>query len=122
MTTYRYASPENDVVHVIDDDGKSRFSMLASGVPSDKAVLPYVPQPPTIPNSVSMRQARLALLGSGLLDAVELAIQSAGPAAKIEWEYAQEVQRSAGLVPAMAAALGMTDAQIDALFLQASAL
>ena len=81
------------------------------------------PAPPTpIPQSVTMRQARLALLGAGLLDTVETAIAGAGPAAKIEWDYATEVQRSAGLVPAMATALGLTDAQIDALFVTAATL
>jgi HD-GYP domain-containing protein (c-di-GMP phosphodiesterase class II) len=69
-----------------------------------------------------MRQARLALLAAGLLDAVELAIAGAGPAAKIEWDYATEVQRSAGLVPAMATALGMSDTQIDDLFIAAGGL
>lgn len=75
-----------------------------------------------VPPSVTMRQTRLALLGAGLLDAVTAAITAAGPAAKIEWEYAGDVQRSAGLVPAMAAALGMSDAQLDALFIAAAAL
>ena len=77
---------------------------------------------PPVPQSVTMRQARLALLGAGLLDDVEVAITAAGPAAKIEWDYATEVQRSSGLVPAMATALGMTPAQIDALFVTASGL
>ena len=81
------------------------------------------PAPPSpVPQVVTMRQARLALLGAGLLDTVELAIGGAGPAAAIEWEYAQEVQRGSGLVPAMATALGMTDVQIDALFVQAATL
>ena len=77
---------------------------------------------PAVPTQVTMRQARLALLGAGLLDTVETAIMAAGPAAKIEWEYAQEVQRASGLVPAMAIALGMTEAQIDALFVTAATL
>ena len=76
----------------------------------------------TVPSSVTMRQARLALLGAGLLDTVETAIAGAGPAAAIEWEYTQEVQRASGLVLAMATALGMTDAQIDALFIAAAKL
>lgn len=73
-----------------------------------------------------MRQARLALLGAGKLAAVEAAIEALPEpqktAAKITWEYSQEVQRSNGLVPSMAAALGLTDAQIDALFVAAKAL
>lgn len=85
------------------------------------AAAPQAPPAP-IPQSVTMRQARLALLGAGLLSMVETAIGGAGPAAAIEWEYAQEVQRASGLVPAMATALGLTDAQIDALFVQAATL
>jgi len=89
-------------------------------------IVPYVTPPPTIPQVVSMRQARLALLGAGLLSTVSTAI-AALPSpqketAQIEWEYAVEVQRSSGLVPAMALALGMTDAQIDNLFVVASTL
>lgn len=126
MKTYRYTSPDNTVVAVIDEDGKSRMSMLASLVPEGETILPYVAPPPVVPESVSMRQARLALLGAGLLPQVDAAIASLPSpqkeAAAIEWEYAQEVQRHNGLVPAMAQALGMTEAQLDALFMQAATL
>lgn len=87
----------------------------------EKFTAPPVPPVPA-PQSVTMRQARLALLGAGLLETVEAAIVGAGPAAKIEWEYAKEVQRASGLVLAMATALGMTEAQIDALFVEAAKL
>lgn len=76
----------------------------------------------TVPQSVSMRQARLALLAAGLLGAVETAITQAGAAATIEWEYATSVDRTYGLVPAMATALGLTGEQLDALFVAAAAL
>ena len=78
--------------------------------------------PPPVPAQVTMRQARLALLDAGLLANVETAIAGAGQAAAIEWEYAQTVDRSSGLVPAMATALGMTEAQIDDLFRLAATL
>ena len=77
---------------------------------------------PSIPEAVTMRQARLALHAAGLLDAVTAAITAAGPTAVIEWDYAQEVHRGYGLVAQMAGALGMTDAQIDQLFLTAAGL
>lgn len=81
---------------------------------------------PPIPQSVTMRQARLALLGAGLLSNVNAAIaaltEPSKSAAQIDWEYASVVQRDSGLVPAMATALGMTGAQIDALFVTASTL
>ena len=81
-----------------------------------------IPTVQIVPQTVTMRQARLALLGAGLLSTVETAIAGAGAAAAIEWEYAGDVQRASGLVPAMATALGMSETQIDALFVQAATL
>ncbi len=81
---------------------------------------------PVVPQSVTMRQARLALHAAGLLSGVDAAIASmqdpAKTAAAIEWEYASAVERNAGLVPAMAAALGMSEADIDDLFITAATL
>jgi hypothetical protein len=78
------------------------------------------------PKEVTMRQARLALLGAGLLPTVELAIAAmtgtAGDAARIEWEYSNSLKRSQPLVTQLAAGLGLTVGQLDALFLTASTL
>lgn len=41
MPTYRYTSPENTVVAVIDDDGVCRASMFAAAVPAGQAIEPY---------------------------------------------------------------------------------
>lgn len=83
------------------------------------------PQSPKI-TKVTMRQARLALLGAGKLPAVNAAIAAMqgaqGEAARIEWEYSQEVQRDRGLVIQMGASLGMTEEQLDALFTAAAAI
>ena len=88
--------------------------------------VPPEPVPPYVPASVTMRQARLALLGAGLLASVGAAIDGLPSpqkeAARIEWEYATEVQRASGLVPIMVAALGLDDAALDALFIEAAAL
>lgn len=77
---------------------------------------------PDVPEFVTMRQARLALLSVGKLAAVESAIQQAGDAAKIEWEYAQELRRDHPLVSAMGSALGLPAAELDQLFVQAATL
>ena len=73
-----------------------------------------------------MRQARLALLGAGKLAAVDAAIDAMPEpqksAARIEWEYAAEVRRDNDFIAWLAPALGMTDAQVDALFVAAAAL
>lgn len=78
------------------------------------------------PNRVTMRQARLALLGAGYLAQVDAAVAGMpgveGEAARIEWEYAAEVVRDSALTQAMAAVLGLTEAQMDALFVEAGKL
>lgn len=84
------------------------------------------PEPVPVPLAVSMRQARLALLGAGILATVNGAIAAMpgidGDAARIEWEFAQEVRRDSPLVQSLVPALGMTDAQLDALFVHAATL
>lgn len=79
-----------------------------------------------VPQSVTRRQARLALLQAGLLDLVETAIESmdepARSAARIEWEDATEIRRDHALIAALAAEVELTDEQIDNLFKAAAAL
>lgn len=89
---------------------------------------PEPDDPPLVPaiTSVTMRQARLALLGAGLLDSVNAAIAAMPTpersAALIEWEYAQTVDRHSPFTQQLAAGLGLTDAQLDELFTTAASL
>lgn len=86
----------------------------------------WVAAPPVVPEFVDMRQARLALLGAGLLTTVNNAIAAmpgaGGDAARIEWEFAQNVRRYSPLVQSLAPLVGLTSEQIDALFIQAETL
>lgn len=79
---------------------------------------------PTTPQRVQMRQARLALFGARLLDAIDPAIEALPEpdrtVARIEWEYSPDVKRHNGLVDKLAPSLGLTDEQVDALFIQAA--
>lgn len=79
-----------------------------------------------IPAQVTMRQARLALLGAGLLASVDAAINAlpspAKEAARIEWDYSSAVERNRGLVLQLGGALGLSSAQLDALFIAAEKL
>jgi hypothetical protein len=84
------------------------------------------PPPPSVPAAVTMRQARLAFMVAGLLSQVEAAIAALPSpqkeAARIEWEYSQEVQRFNGFVAALAPALGLNDAALDQMFFAAAEL
>jgi len=85
-----------------------------------------LPPAPVVPGAVTMRQARLALLGAGLLSQVDVEIGALPSpqkeAAQIEWEYSQEVQRHNGFVSLLAPSLGLTEAQLDQLFITAAGL
>lgn len=79
-----------------------------------------------VPQEVSMRQARRALLAAGLIDQVEAAIDAltspAKEAARIDWEYAQVVRRGDPLVQMLAPALGLAEIDLDNLFTTAAGL
>lgn len=81
---------------------------------------------PTMPQEVSMRQARLALLDRGVLGQVDAAIDSLpspdSEAARIEWDYSSVVARNSPLVTMMGAALGLDDDALDELFITAARL
>lgn len=81
-----------------------------------------IPPAPVIPTQVSMRQARLALLQNNLLDDVENAIANGTRADQITWEYATEVNRSDALVQNLSVALGLSETDLDNLFILASSL
>ncbi len=79
-----------------------------------------------IPPAVTMRQARLVLLGAGLLPQIDKAIAGMPSpqreAATIEWEYSSEVKRDGALVQQLGKSLGLDDAALDAMFKRAATL
>lgn len=82
---------------------------------------------PTEDGSVTMRQARLALLQAGLLDQVDAAIAAIQDpvqrkAAEIEWEYSSAVKRDNVFVQTLSSALGLTEVQLNQLFATAAEL
>lgn len=76
----------------------------------------------TPPSKVTIRQAKLALLEKGLLSKVDELMKSdkADEAMKIEWEYATEVKRTWIENSGIKKLLGLTNKQLDELFLLAS--
>ena len=82
---------------------------------------------PPVPQAVTMRQARLALLGAGLLDQITVAITAIEDpiqrkAAEIQWEFAATVDRSSAFTQQLAAGLNLSEQQLDELFTSASQL
>jgi hypothetical protein len=82
---------------------------------------------PPVPQTVTRRQAKQALLLAGKLDLVQPAIDAIPDATQkatmqIEWDESQEFQRTRPSLIAMATAIGLDSAGIDALFVAAAAL
>ena len=92
-------------------------------VESDMPTMPAV-----IPQSVSMAQARKALVMGGItmasVDAAITAIvdDAARELAQIDWEYEIVVRRDSPLVSTLGSSLSITDTQIDDLFIAADSL
>jgi hypothetical protein len=119
---WKYTDSTNQVVYRINDDGSCESHLveviadwLAEGNTPEPADIP-----PVIIPTLTMRQARLALLGAGLLDEVEAVITT--PSDRIWWDYSTIVERNHPLVNAVLTALGKTESEIDEMFIGAATL
>ena len=70
---------------------------------------------------ITPRQARLALHRAGLLDEVATML-AADKEMEIWWEYSLDIQRNHEMVIALGTQLGLTEAQLDQLFVDGSKL
>jgi hypothetical protein len=89
---------------------------------SDAEYRCYMPgeiQRPVAPDPVpeiSAWQMRKALSATGLRDQIETAVAGASQEIKDAWQYAASFDRNHPLVVQMVSALGLPDAQVDAVF------
>lgn len=81
----------------------------------------WVAPPVYKPQQVTAYQARAALLAANLLDDVEAAVSvSPDRNLKLAWEHALHFERNHPMISGIAGALGLSDEQLDELFLNAS--
>lgn len=120
-----YGTPDDEAaIRALEEEAIALRAELRAYLP------PYpAPEPPPeviIPQRITARQAQLALLEAGHLAAVEAVIESF-PAeirarVRVEWGRATHVERGSQVTQMVATALGLTSAQVDALFVAAAAL
>lgn len=90
---------------------------------SDPAPPPAtLPPARRVPQTVARFQAKVALLQAGHLDNIEayMSRPDTNRVTQMAWQDAQEFQRQSPTVLALAKLLGMTDTQLDDLFVVAS--
>lgn len=100
---------------IVLDDGASGTIPSPEEIAAARAALDAAVAA-TVPDRVSARQARLALIGAGLLVAVENAIAGLSVYDQTEWEYATEIRRDHPMIASLGAALSLSAGDIDELF------
>lgn len=111
-----YTVIQNTVPTVINNEYVLEYSIVEK---TEEEKIAYAKS--LVPQSITPLQAKLQLLNIGLLDEVE-AMVSADRRIALYWEYALDIQRSHPTLSQMAEALGLTDAQLDEMFIEASKL
>ena len=122
-----YINPTTKQIFAFEGDGSQDFLIVPPLVAisdADLAKLRAEQAAAIVPASVSMRQARLALVNApgGLYTKVQAAVEVADQATQVEWEFASRVERNSPLVATLGAALGLDAAALDALFIKARSL
>lgn len=74
----------------------------------------------SVPKIVSKAQAKIALFKAGYLDAIEAAMSKMPREVQIYWQDSSIVERANPIVRQLQALLGLTDKQIDGLFIFAA--
>jgi hypothetical protein len=81
----------------------------------------WIAPPVYIPQSVTRFQGKAALMQAGLLASVEAAVAASDDALlQLAWDEALTFERQSTMVTGLAAAIGLTEQQIDDLFVAAA--
>jgi hypothetical protein len=123
MKTYQKT---DGALWAFEDDGSQDYLITAdmsaiTEAEADAIRLAKRPLPPPV-TIVTPLQARRALSAAGLLTQVNTAIAAAPADTQMAWEFATLVQRSDPLIAVLSTTLGLTSAQVDALFTHAATL
>jgi len=118
---WQYTDATQTVAYRVLDDGGME-SCLVSVLPEGTVIDPYVAPPPPIPTTVTRFQALAVLAAGGYLPTIKTYIATLGEdnITRLAWENATDWERTSPTLNALAAMLGLSDAQVDDLFIAAS--
>jgi hypothetical protein len=123
---WQYADPENTIVVRTWPDGRQESCLveaIQSWIDEGNTPNPYVPPPPAIPQQVPMWAVRTVLQNDGLFDQAQALInETSDNALKNVWEYGNFADRNSRAISVLAIELGLTEAQVDQMFIDANNL
>lgn len=125
--SYTYALTDTDTIRRSDgalipaDTRNKDYAAFLAWRSAGNTPTPYT-APTVVPYSVTPFQAKAAIYNAGLLPAVQAAIAAASPIAQLAWSDATEFTRDSPTIAALSAQLGLSSAQVDALFVAAAAI
>ena len=116
--------PFSATLHDPEPHGVELFERASAGEFGE--VAPYVAPitPRYIPQSVTRFQGMAMLMQAGLLDDIEayMALETTDPFEKLAWKEALNFERSSAMVAKIGAMFGLTEAQIDDMFVFAATI
>lgn len=96
--------------------------LSTGGVPQAPAATPPPDLPSPVPMSVTRYRALAAMHMAGIIGDVETIIADMHPLTQLAWQAAATFRRDSPLLKSVSLQLGMTDAEVDALFVMAASL
>lgn len=121
--------PTLDADHMVDKRTIKALTNTAKAVYTTvekSAEIKEAERKASVPNTIHVKQARLQLLTMGILAQVQVELEKLPEPNKsvalIEWEYADYFHRDHPLIAALAGIFGLTDIQVDQMFIEAAKL
>jgi len=123
---WRYTDADNTIVAREWPDGRLESCLVEAiqdWIDEGNTPLPYIPPPTPIPQQVPMWAVRTVLQNDGLFDQAQALInETSDNALKNVWEYGNFADRDSRAISVLAIELGLTEAQVDQMFIDANNL